>query len=464
MIVAFQIHAADDEGNGTRGAPTRPSSPADGKATSGQETGVIGTDSDGKPYFGPARADNYDASQWAMTYTPSTAVAEILQDPDPPIRARDIAKGEPVHMKPMPNKESLPNLFAILANIPLAREALLFRDYVLQDYGGDHQWWSGTSIELPQITIVDGEHAAMDEEQAAVDVEETEVNEEQTEANKEPAGVMDKLDVIYETQRLIAFLYASMRSYGSVDPLTRLKGLRDPKSGYASLKTQADRFLWAWSSAAYVVGDDSGSGTPYSDLFLTTAASEANGEVNFRLLELLLATPEQTETPRTLYDALDDLVWSGPSAGGERDYCLEKVAPVLILQVRNLKADDTGLGLSIPPTLYLDRYLQENREVAKSMQSNIAQCRDQLKSLEERKQRLQSTKHLNNGPAINTKALFESAGAFLKPSDDDERDSDIDPEHLSLCEKLAAQLDAIYLRLEEKVKGTFTLSGTVLPW
>jgi hypothetical protein len=454
MTVAFQIHAADDEGNGTRGAPTRPSSPADGKATSGQETGVIGKDSDGKPYFGPARAANYDPSQWAMTYNPSTAVAEILQDPDPAIRTRDINKGEPVHMKPMPNKESLPNLFAILANIPLASEALLFRDYVLQDYGGDRQWWSGTSIELPQIIVVDTEQPAGDEQH-------TEEVREQTEVNREPTDLSDKLDVIYETQRLIALLHASTRAYGSVEPLTRLKGLRDPTSGYAGLKTHADRFLWAWSSAADVVGNGSGSDNPYSDLFLTVATSDASGEVKFRLLELLLAIPEQTGIGRTLYDALDDLVWSGPNDSNDRDYCLEKVAPVLILQVRNLKADDTGLGLSVPPTLYLDRYLQENREIVNSMQSNVAQCHDQLKNLEERKHKLQSTKHLNSGPAIDTKALFKSASAFLQPNDGDEQDVNTDPEHVSLCEKLASKLDAIYLRLEEKVKGTFTLPSTL---
>jgi hypothetical protein len=439
---------------------------------------VIGTDSDGKPFFGPARAANYDPAQWAMTYNPSTAVAEILQDPDPAIRARDIKKGEPVHMKPMPNKESLPNLFAILANIPLAREALLFRDYVLQDYGRDRQWWSGTSIELPQIIVVDTDQAGVDgeqmtvvEEQTIVEVnengEQAEIDNEQQDLQKESTGVSEKLDVIHETQRLIAFLHASTRSYGSVEPLTKLKGLQDPKSESASLKTQADRFLWAWSNAAYAVGEDSDSDTSYSDLFLTIATNETNGEINFRLLELLLATPGQAETTRTLYDALDDLVWNESNDGTGQDYCLERVAPVLVLHVRNLKADDAGLGMSVPPILYLDRYLQENKEIAKSMQSSIALCRAQLKDLEERKQKLQSTKHLNIGPSIDTKELFKSASAFLKPtpgSDDGEEGTDMDPEHVSLCAKLAAKLDNIYLHLEEKMKGMYILPRTVLPW
>jgi hypothetical protein len=432
MRVAFQIHSADEG----IGAPTRPSSPTGFQGA--QESGVIGTDNDGKPYFGPARGGNYDPSQWAMTL--NTSVTELLQDPEPTFRMRAIEGDDalpPVLMKPMPDKEPLPSLMAILGTIPLAREALIFRDSVRENYGSDRQWWSGTSIEFPR-TLVEG-----DEEQA-----ETEDRH---------------WDVICETQRLVAFMHASKRSYGSVEPLTRLKGLkalRDIISPGAVLNTQAHRFLWGWSSAANVAHGSSGSNTSnsYADLFLTTAAkassTEEETDLAFRLIELKLSS-QGTGTDRTLYDALDDLIWNDLDSE-EHDYGLTATAPVFVLQVRNLNQGNKGLGLSVPHTLYLDRYLEEHRADAKLMRDNIADCRSELKAIEERKKKFQSTEHLD-GNKISVKDMLASSVAFLNPppgSDDGEDDADKDPEEVASHKQVAAQLEALYKFLEKKVQGT----------
>jgi hypothetical protein len=370
--------------------------------------------------------------------TLNTSVTELLQDPEPSYRVRAI-EGEdalpPVLMKPMPDKEPLPSLMAILGTIPLAREAFLFRDHVRENYGSDRQWWSGTSIEFPRL-LVEG-----DDEQADLD---------------------DRhWDVICETQRLVAFMHASKRSYGSVEPLTKLKGLkalRDIISPGVVLNTQAHRFLWGWSNAANVARDSSGSNTTksYADLFLTTAAKASpkeDSELSFRLIELKLSS-QSPEKTRTLYDALDDLIWNDLDSE-EQDYGLTTTAPVFVVQVRNLNTGNKGLGLSVPHTLYLDRYLEEHRADAKFMRDNIADCRNELKAIEERKKKLQSTEHLD-GKSISVKDMITSSIAFLNPppgSDDGEVDADKDPEEVASHKEVAAQLEALYQFLEKKVQG-----------
>jgi hypothetical protein len=432
LKTAFQIHAADETANGassTHGAPTRANSPTGYKATSGQETGVIGMDNEGKPYFGPARAGSYDPQQWAMTVNHSTSVAEILQDPDPEHRKRNVDNGAPVLIKPLPSKEPLSGLLAILGTIPLAREALLFRGVTLQDYGNNRTWWSGTTIELPRIA---------------------QEGEEELDSS---------WDVIYETQRLMALVHASNRAYGSVEPLARLNALQEIAGGPADLRTNADRFLWSWSRGAKLIGGDVIPDLLTSKLFLTMVTKSLSGEneadMPFYAIDITLSNPESKET--TFYDALDDLVWGEALDSVNHDFCLTGIPPILVIHARNLNTKQKGLGLSVPPTLYLDRYLHENLPAARMMRTKMSDCRAKLKEIEKRREKFKSTKHLG-GSEISAEDLFKSAIAFLNPplrSDDTEEDPEIDSAETAHHKQLASRLAGIYKQIETKVQGTF---------
>jgi hypothetical protein len=387
-------------------------------------------DSTGKPYFGPARSGNYDSAQWAMVI-PSTSSAEVLLDPAAPQRERD-DKTQPVLIKPMVPNDPLPALITILYNIPLANEALLFRESVLDNYGSDPKWWGGTGIELPRIVHVDGE--------------ETQDNSGR--------------DVISETQRLVAFMQDSDRAYGSVEPLTKLNGLTNieiDSNGWPSLKTHMDRFLYSWTTAVMAEGNGNA-----AELFLTTAVNEDGmaETTPFYSMNLSFSRPDELKA-RSLYAATDDLIWVDDENGENesREY-LGQIAPILIMRVQNTNESDLGLDVTVPLTWYMDRYLEPFAGRAKEMRRRLAAHRAQLKQIDERKKRLQRFKRAGDKEEMDSSALVSTAINFLNPNirkveDAAKRQPPTKPELIDVepqCEQLAEQLAQMYSRVEEKLK------------
>ena len=167
-----------------------------------QESGITGTHSTPtEPYFGPATRQEYDPSEWAMTATRTTH--EIYLDPANP-QDRMRKAGEPTFFKPSENGYHLGPALAILHSIPAAREALIMPNTVLEDYGHNERWWSGEAIETSRITtVIEGD--APDKKQPS--------------------------EVIVEVQRLMAFLDNTIRGYGSVDSLAKMRSVYEEQQG-----------------------------------------------------------------------------------------------------------------------------------------------------------------------------------------------------------------------------------------
>jgi hypothetical protein len=133
-----------------------------------QESGVIGNS---KAIFGPANKDQYyDTAQWAMVPT----ATEVIPDPIPSQRRRE--EGQPAILKPSPRFNYLPALIAILHSIPLFRNALLAPNVTQRSYWMGDDWWKGSPA-LPSRIIDTTEREAV-----------------------------YGRDILYETQRLMAFL------------------------------------------------------------------------------------------------------------------------------------------------------------------------------------------------------------------------------------------------------------------
>ncbi|KAF2418928.1 hypothetical protein EJ08DRAFT_702965 [Tothia fuscella] len=452
---SFQIYPSDNLGsdNGsTQGMPGSPppnspgNPPSPVSMTGKQESGLL--DAQGNVFFGPARREKYDPSQWAMTI-PSISAAEVLLDPDPPHRVRE-DKSNPVLMKPITPKDPLPALLTILYNVPLAREMLLCRGFGLEDYGSEPGWWSGTGIELPKIVYGDGREV------------------------RDNTG----RDVIAEIQRLMAFMKASNRAYGSVIPLTNLDGLKNiplNSNGWPSLKTQMDRFLHAWTEAVKAEGF-----TEASELFLSRAIKEdeigtIDTDIPFYSMSLSFSRPNEPKS-RSLYAATDDMIWSGEedSENVGRRY-LGQIPPVLIMHVENNNEADLGLDVDVPAEWYLDRYLEVHEAKAKIMRRKLATYRTALKRIEERKAKLRKIKGSAGeagaeGKDISAELLFLSAIHFLNPNikvreqaikdkkEVVERELvDVEPR----CEKMADELARVYKTLDRKLKELDTERETV---
>jgi hypothetical protein len=436
---AFSIFPAPDSDKGSfkgsfkgNGGPTRPNTPS---RLQDQETGKIGvkeTDSEGRPYFGPARGGNYDPSQWALT-VPASTVVEVLQDPDPPNRKRHEGRLQPVHMKPLSKRnDPLPSLITILGAIPGARETLLFRRLLLDNYGSHQDWWSGTKIDSARVRH-DGEDPSFDAQ----------------------------WDLIHETQRLMAFTKESERSYGSVEPLSSLSALTNIDNEVLNVKfeSQADRFLYAWSNAPEIA--------KYDDAFWaflsTCSKHHANADNPFQTQNFWmfnLRAQSQPNLRHTLYDAVDKLVY--PDTEGDKNgirACLSQIAPILVFTVRNDEsASSQGLNMDVPPSIYLDRYLEEHIDAAKAMRENSRDCREAVENIEKRLKKLQTHRlDANKNEAISSKDLFSTAIKFLNPHRENESsehgDEQANEPSEPHCKKLADQLAVLYSRLEKKVKS-----------
>ena len=93
----------------------------------------------------------------------------------------------------------------------------MLREKTASDYGYDSQWWNGQSIKIPRIVSLDNPYA----------------------------DDQDWDDILYEAQRLMAFLDGTRRAFGSTDALAGLRSLY----GYSG-DGGVERFLEAWQEAS----------------------------------------------------------------------------------------------------------------------------------------------------------------------------------------------------------------------
>jgi hypothetical protein len=155
-----------------------------------QESGVTNTS---EAYFGPATRSQYESGKWDMVLAGQTSVTEIVVDPEPAERKRDL--DVPAFLKPSVEDHRLGALLTIYHEIPLIREIFLPRAGQDQapNYGYDKEWWTGKAIDIPTV-----------------------FGEDVTPPN----------EVNMELQRLMAFLDKTDRSYGSIEALANLRDVK----------------------------------------------------------------------------------------------------------------------------------------------------------------------------------------------------------------------------------------------
>ncbi|KAF2086936.1 hypothetical protein K490DRAFT_57404 [Saccharata proteae CBS 121410] len=353
------------------------------KSGLGQESGVIGGGQ-----FGPANRPHYDADQWALT-----TVSNLVPDPPAPTRRRE--PGDPAFLKPIPSQDYLPSLITILHTIPLARAAMLLKSHLSDDYGRNPEWWQGTPISDAQVMETEDETAT---EQA-------------------------QLEIIHETQRLVAFLDNTDRSYGSAEVLSKLPILRGV--GLNSIDqyptdTDVSKFLLAWEAAALHLEPDS---IIRSMFQITATECTSDGvlkEHDFRVLKPIL-DHGTSGPPLSLYDVLDENLWAGDIDGVREDFqaFINEPSEIFVVTLKQPSLSATGLNMIIPSEWYVDRYLKENTDLSKQMRRARAGVRAEIKQIQERRQALSKTEC--DGKEVDTLKLLETAmTAFKSPKDVDD--------------------------------------------
>ncbi|KAF7593233.1 hypothetical protein BBP40_011774 [Aspergillus hancockii] len=226
-----------------------------------------------------------------------------------------------------------------------AREIIISPDPA-DRYGHDPQWWNGQPINLPKIVTIQDAHD----------------------------GDMDWDDILYETQRLVAFLDDTERSFGSVDALASLKSL----STYDS-EGSIGRFLETWQDSAVRADPGNQLATVFSSKAYKRPLSVYDTPVHkdFFILESWV----EPEHGQTLYDALDRAIWADRPGEELDDVWLEHIGEIFTIK---LESTDTTkpIDVKIPAVFYPDRYLAEFRDFSREFRAQRLQDYDNNYKLE----------------------------------------------------------------------------------
>ncbi|KAL8933923.1 MAG: hypothetical protein Q9216_006156 [Gyalolechia sp. 2 TL-2023] len=332
-----------------------------------QENGTIPADG---LYFGPAKGEYHDTHNWIMTTSKSTA-KEILLNPEPKDRRRQ--SHTPAFLRPSPAGHRLPGVVKILHTIPAAREALLSRNSIQKDYGYQNEWWDGVPVESPQII------------------------------HSEEDPYAPKVEVIHESQRLMAFLDETERAYGSSEALTTIPGIREYQED-AVVKG----FLATWTDA--VSQSDPRATLP--KLFHSTGVRISQGNQDAEEISALdfEVNNQLVERGQTLYDAMDALMWPGwDGTDLDSEVFFRGVADVFIIRLAQAEDTAKGLDIKIPPVWYADRYLQSSQPQIRQMLAAKAAIQSEMNDLNKRKHKASGFKSLGqHGKPLDTSRLLET--------------------------------------------------------
>ena len=309
-----------------------------GETPAGQENGVTTA----TQHFGPSTRAIFDPQKWAMTVSQTTA-KEVTQHPPAPYRKRGI--GEPAFLKASAASGfgPLEAILTIYHAIPQAREALLLPRYQLASYGFDPQWWMGNQIEAPQ----------------------TNAHDQQDEHRQSHA-------ILFEVQRIMAFLDGSNRAYGSTDALADLLTFHRPVAD-----SELTCFLDAWTNASILRCPED----PLTRSFLSDGVRNGNGRAqrkDFYSLELNV----NVDFDQCLTDPLDRLIWPDnmPYLPME-DILIDNLGAVITMRLSDPERKNGKLGIEVPAFWYPDRYMAHFQEQSRDIRRRKRAAYEELNRL-----------------------------------------------------------------------------------
>lgn len=407
-----------------------------------QEMGTVSSGGQ-ETQFGPANRNDYDPRQWSMVPVDQSSSGEIV--PDAELEGRVGKKGEPRMLKQIPgNGEYLANLLTILSNVRGARDALLMRDSVKMDYGEDGEWWKGHDISMPKIVAL-GEAAGS-------------------------AGEEDQYDdLLVEVQRLMAFLSASERSYGSAGALMHTDAIKSASTRSVRSNTMLELFMQTWGVAAVAkAGVDSGLERLFSTT-IGTNASEGMVDTDMTLVDMPVDASPDSNTSSDLLELMDGLLWDTSDPKVSSDNYIERPAEILVMCLRQrISGRDASkpLKVMVPPEFFLDKYLHEHIESTRATRAEMAKGKKKVEKVEQIERKLRMWRNPKDGKEIDASKLV---GHTLKYYDEANRVSsaaDGEPEsqqHSDIADKLTAVVASIDAKLttlaEEKEKALATIAA-----
>jgi hypothetical protein len=330
---------------------------------------------------------------------------EVIPDPAPSQRKRD--EGHPGVLKPSPRFNYLPALISILHSIPLFRNALLATNITQRSYWMGDDWWKGSPA-LP-ARIID------------------------TAAEREE---VHGLDIIYEAQRLMAFLDTSDRAYATVSSLLELDAWKESRPKLEDEDDDLLKFLILWSTAF----ETQVPGTQLDGLIRSVVNTGDEIVQNFVLDAPVSRASGKSDL--SIYDVLDDQLFSADTGSGAH---ISNISKVLILRLNSATTNAQGLGCRVPATLYPDRYMESNKPVIDSMYSDMKKYEGQIREIDATVQRLKyHTPKMEKTKKVETLKLLKTSMRAFEPREGEEtsdpKDATVSSQLQSLCQSIESKL------------------------
>lgn len=337
---------------------------------------------------------------------PTTTTTELYPDPVPSERKRE--DGGPVILKPLPNGDYLPALLTILHSIPLFRNFLLAPQKQLDNYGVNAEWWKGSSWPRAQTVEYGSQSGA-------------------------PSG----LDLIHECQRLMAFLDSTDRAYGSVDALLDLEGFtKGVEALHIASNCEFHKFLMVWARAY----ENNFPSSPLNGVIRSRV--DASGTVVESWYLDAVAIHHNPAQQPTIYDVLDDHLFSSPTDNA----FVTEISNILILKLNRSDRNSESLDVKIPPTLYVDRYLEKNADKVKAMLQEMKSYQDEIDKIDGKSEKYRSHTLTKDGRKVDSLQLLKVAMDVFRPLEDGTFRRPEDESNLR-------NLERSYAEVERKIKG-----------
>lgn len=284
---------------------------------------------------------------------PTGTSATALEVPLPP-SARKRQAGAPPFVRECPRIDCrLGAMISIYHKIPLVRNILLSCGHQAANYGHHSEWWKGRPILQPEAAV------------------KLQVGQRLTEDEERPS-------FHEEVHRLVAFLDSSDRAFARVDSLFETA----PYQSYTWHDTE-ERLLIALTNMAEDAENNPalnidpmmvrGRIAPVDADDEEPDSSDSDDTIDFALLEIRIDV-EQYSWVKTLYDALDQLMWTHALSP---DHPFPKNSKMALLvkpsEVLTMRLMGTGLTapIEIPEIFYADRYMENNQGIALHLQKQI---------------------------------------------------------------------------------------------
>ncbi|KJZ71903.1 hypothetical protein HIM_08748 [Hirsutella minnesotensis 3608] len=317
-----------------------------------QESGVLES-TQSASHFGPANRQEYDQNSWAMV---PSASASALADPLPEMRKRiDGAPAFLVSGNGSAGEHTLGGLLTILHAIPLSRNILLQTGSPADSYGFNSEWWKGQEILPPQVL-------------AKIQSGELQWNDRH--------GPLPNSD--HEIHRLMAFLDATERGYGTVSVLSDLfpfPNVPPEKKLFEYLMQQNQELTMPLTQIATL--------SPVKDDEI------GQEDARFGLLEIEHLRADYSNI-KTLYESFDHIMWTDALSWGEihesaKMAMFKDMGEVLTIKIGGDGPEDS---IEIPEELFPEKYLISRKAEARRIQQGWCDTKKAMQLISQDEQEL----------------------------------------------------------------------------